>query len=324
MTRAIETVERRERSAEAAKLQIRSTTDGAPSFYGQAALVNNRTSIGDPLTWGFYEQIAPGAFDKTVREDDTRFLVDHNSAMIVARKSAGDLRMTVDPVTGAYVADADLDQEVSYIRDLTRNVEKRRITGMSFEFHTRADEWSTIEVPITTRDGKEIMVSADLRTLLDIRVPEVSGVTFPAYSDTTAALRAIRSNQEMLEKRAEMVRESNMDRRQIGRVIDLMAELRAGKMLSQANMDLLQSVLDKLAAADAAFDPFATAIMNVDEALDDAQADISNLLGVANPDANDPDEEPADDGQRSKTGFPVPPAEYMRALALRHGQAIHQ
>ncbi|MGZ4518882.1 MAG: HK97 family phage prohead protease [Mycobacteriaceae bacterium] len=310
--------ERRSRSAAEAHVGLRSAgSDKPPTFYGQAAVLDSRAAIGDPFSWGFYEQIAPGAFDRTLREDDTRFLVDHATAMIVARKSAGDLRMSIDPDSGAYVADADLDQEVSYVRDLTRNVDKRRITGMSFQFITRADEWTKIDVPVATPDGKQTIIQADLRTLIDIQVPEVSAVTFPAYDDTTAALRAIRSNPEMLESRAEMLRESSLNRRMIGRALDLMTELRAGKVLSAANMDLLQNVLDQLAAADSAFDPLVAVVTQVDEALDAAQADISGLLGVANPDANDPDEGD-DDGQRSAAG-PVPPADYMRALALRHG-----
>ena len=310
-------IERRARSADAAGLQLRAGKDGAPAFYGHAAVVNSRTAIGNPLSWGFYEEIAPGAFDETLQSCDARFLVDHDSSKLVARTSAGDLRLSVDS-TGL-VADADLDQELSYVRDLTRNVEKRRITGMSFGFMVKRDKWSTVDVTAQDEKGKEYTTQADLRTIEAVDLMEVSAVTFPAYDETDAALRAIRSNPAMLDKRAEMVRASDLNRRKIGRALDLMQELRAGKMLSQANMDLLQSVLDSLAAADEAIDPFVNALTAVDDALDEAQQDISGLLGVANPDANDPDEEPP---AASASGRSVPPAEYVRALAARHGQTV--
>jgi HK97 family phage prohead protease len=117
----------REISLEAADVELRAaaTADASPVFYGHAAVFNTRTAIGNPLTWGFYEEVAPSAFTKTLQEGDARFLVDHNTQLLVSRVSAGDLRLSVDKV--GLVSDADLDQELSYVRDLTRNVEKRRL-----------------------------------------------------------------------------------------------------------------------------------------------------------------------------------------------------
>jgi HK97 family phage prohead protease len=108
---------------------IRAAADETRTFVGHAAVFDSRTSIGNPLGWGWYEEIAPGAFSKTIDESDARFLVDHDSRMLVARKSAGDLRLVEDSV--GLSVDADLDEELSYVRDLARNLEKRRITGMS-------------------------------------------------------------------------------------------------------------------------------------------------------------------------------------------------
>jgi len=171
---------------------IRAEGDAAPRFSGYAAVYNSRTAIGDPLRWGFYEQIAPGAFDRSIEAGDPRFLVDHDSRMVVARASAGDLRLTSDG-TGLAV-DADLDTEVSYVRDLVRNLEKRRITGMSFGFRVDKDEWEEIEVEVTDDQGRTSSATVELRTLVQIQVPEVSAVTFPAYEDTTAGLREMVSD----------------------------------------------------------------------------------------------------------------------------------
>lgn len=179
-------LERRTRSLADTDLHLREAgDDGAPGFTGHAAVFNSRTSIGNPLRWGWYEEIADGAFDKTLQEGDARFLVDHDSSLLVARVSAGDLRLSTDDV--GLAVDADLDTEVSYVRDLRRNLEKRRITGMSFGFYVVRDRWETEEVELT--DGTKAEV--DVRYIEEVRLLEVSAVTFPAYEDTDAGLRSI-------------------------------------------------------------------------------------------------------------------------------------
>lgn len=167
---------------------VRADSDDEPRrFTGHAAVFNSRTAIGNPLKWGWYEEIATGAFDKTLAEGDARFLVDHDTRLLVARVSAGDLRLSTDGV--GLAVDADLDDELSYVRDLTRNLEKRRITGMSFGFYVVRDEWTEIDVEVTGADGKTTTETAYLRTITEVRLLEVSAVTFPAYEDTDAGLR---------------------------------------------------------------------------------------------------------------------------------------
>ncbi|MGN8245243.1 HK97 family phage prohead protease [Cellulomonas soli] len=169
---------------------VRAVDDGeqdARRFVGHAAVFNSRTAIGDPLRWGWYEEIEPGAFDKTLSEGDARFLVDHDSRLLVARKSAGDLRLSTDG-TGLAV-DADLDTELSYVRDLVRNLDKRRITGMSFGFYVVRDRWEELEVDVEI-DGQTEQRTVWLRTIVEVRLLEVSAVTFPAYEDTDANVRA--------------------------------------------------------------------------------------------------------------------------------------
>jgi HK97 family phage prohead protease len=198
-------VERRETPLVQTDFTLRATaTDTDPVFAGHAAVFNSRTAIGNPLTWGFYEEVADGAFTKTLKEGDARFLVDHDTSLLVARISAGDLRLSEDD-TGL-ATEADLDQEVSYIRDLTRNVDKRRVTGMSFGFRVVKDDWATETV--STSDGQEAEV--EVRTIREVELFEVSAVTFPAYEETDAALRAIRSrsNPDPLGRRGRLLERS--------------------------------------------------------------------------------------------------------------------
>lgn len=184
-TKQLERVEQRVRPIVGSDFTLRAEGDDMPVFAGHAAVFNSRTAIGNPLTWGFYEEVSTGAFAKTLQEGDARFLVDHDTSLLVARVSADDLRLVEDRV--GLAVEADLDTELSYVRDLVRNLQKRRITGMSFGFRVVKDRWETETV--STSDGQEAEV--EVRTILEVELFEVSAVTFPAYEETDAAVRAV-------------------------------------------------------------------------------------------------------------------------------------
>lgn len=165
------------------------SADSDPGFIGHAAVFNTRTAIGNPLSWGFYEQLSDGAFTKTLKEGDARFLVDHDSSKLVGRVSAGDLRLAED--SEGLAVDADLDTELSYVRDLVRNLDKRRITGMSFGFQVVRDDWDTETVEAEDSKGNKVDAEVEVRTIQEVRLLEVSAVTFPAYPTTDAGLRSM-------------------------------------------------------------------------------------------------------------------------------------
>ncbi|MYS47541.1 HK97 family phage prohead protease [Streptomyces sp. SID5998] len=170
-------------------------------FRGYAARFNSRTAIGNPLRWGFYEEIAPGAFTKTLQEGDARFLVDHDSYYVVSRVSAGTLSLAEDAV--GLPVDSALDTGLSYVNDLKANVRNGNITGMSFGFYVLKDQWST-----ETIDTSEGPAEVEVRRILEVRLIEVSAVTFPAYEDTEAELASVasalvqRGDQAAIERRA--------------------------------------------------------------------------------------------------------------------------
>lgn len=181
-----EVFERRETAAAPELHLVRDDTESAPRFNGHAAVFDERTEIGNPFTWGWYEEVSAGAFDKTLDEGDARFLVDHDSSMLVGRVSAGDLRLSTDDV--GLSVDADLDTGLSYVSDLVRNLDARRITGMSFGFFVVRDEWTTEDVDLPGGQSTQV----DVRTIQEVRLVEVSAVTFPAYPQTDAGLRSVR------------------------------------------------------------------------------------------------------------------------------------
>lgn len=157
---------------------------GDKRFFGHACVFDVRTAIGNPLKWGFYEECAPGMFTKTLQEGDQRMLIDHDPFYVVSRVSAGTLDLAQDK-TGL-ATDSALDTDLSYVKDLKINIRNKNITGMSFGFYVIRDEWSTENVD--TSDGNTAEV--EVRRLTEVRLLEVSAVTFPAYEQTDAGLRA--------------------------------------------------------------------------------------------------------------------------------------
>lgn len=175
--------ERRGLALADAGVEVRADEDGATRFVGHAAVFDTRAAIGNPLTWGFYEEIAAGAFTKTLSEGDARMLIDHDSYYVVARSSANTLRLSQDRI--GLAVDADLDPTLSYVADLTANLRNGNITGMSFGFYVVKDAWESETVE--TSDGQSAEV--EVRTILEAKLIEVSAVTFPAYEETDAGLR---------------------------------------------------------------------------------------------------------------------------------------
>jgi uncharacterized protein len=159
-----------ERRALTSPPEVRAS-DAGKVAKGYAALFNSRTEIGDFFT----ETIAPGAFTDTIKNSDVRALIDHDSGRVIGRKSAGTLRLKEDD-TGLAI-EIDLP-DTSDGRDLAVQLERGDISGMSFGFRVTHDEWDeTGNVPA--------------RTIHKVELFEVSAVAFPAYDDTTIALRSL-------------------------------------------------------------------------------------------------------------------------------------
>src|SRR5262245_55155060 len=136
-------------------------------------------SLSEPLMF-FREKISPEAVDRTFTEAiDVRALVDHDPAKILGRLTARTLTMQKDK-RGLLV---EIDPpDTTYSRDVIESVRRGDITGMSFAFRGLKDQWDETTDPPT-------------RTVLDMRVHEVSVVTFPAYpaTDVSAAQRSLDS-----------------------------------------------------------------------------------------------------------------------------------
>lgn len=152
-------------------------TERGKTITGRPIVYNSRTDIG----W-FDEIIEAGALDNADLTD-VRFLVNHDISKIPlarSRRNNGNstMQLIVDAAGMGITVDLDTENN-SEARALYSAVERGDISGMSFMFSVRDEEWDNLESEHPTRRIKTIS-----------SVVEVSAVTFPAYNATTINARS--------------------------------------------------------------------------------------------------------------------------------------
>lgn len=171
-------VERRTFIMDGCKIETRAEGND-PCIIGHAAVFDQLSeNLG-----GFREMVKPGAFSESIEQDDVRALINHNTDLIIGRNRANTLTLAEDE-QGLAIEIIPPDTQAG--RDLMTSMERGDITQMSFGFRVRAggQEWGEDE------EGNII------RTLTDIKLFEVSPVTFPAYTQTDAAVRSLNEYKE--------------------------------------------------------------------------------------------------------------------------------
>src|SRR5687768_5826990 len=101
--------EREERRGIAGTVEFREADDKS-TIGGYAAVFNQETVIGGGM-WGFREQIAPGAFDTAIENDDVRALFNHDPNYVLGRTVSGTLKLSADKKGLRY--DVDLPDTVA-------------------------------------------------------------------------------------------------------------------------------------------------------------------------------------------------------------------
>ena len=144
---------------------------------GRPIVYNSRTDLGL-----FDEIIEPGALNRTDLTD-VRFLVNHDISRIPlarSRRNNGNstMQLTVDNAGMEIRVILDTENN-SEARALYSAVERGDISGMSFMFGIRGEEWEELDSDHPTRKITDIST-----------VVEVSAVTFPAYESTEINARS--------------------------------------------------------------------------------------------------------------------------------------
>ena len=158
-------------------VEIRTDDDGTVTFEGHAAVFNKVADLG----W-FREKVSPGAFRKTIKEADVRFLYNHDPDSVMARTTAGTLKLSEDK--RGLKTKATLDPDDVDVQRVVPKLRSGNVSQMSFGFRVIKDEWD--EEP---DDGGTVM-----RTLKEVELFDVSAVTYPAYAETDAAVRSATSS----------------------------------------------------------------------------------------------------------------------------------
>jgi hypothetical protein len=152
--------------------------DSSPHMRGYAAVFN---SLSEPLgQWGapIREKIRPGAFARTLKQADIRALLNHDPNYVLGRNKVGTLSLAED-ARGLAVDIQPPDTQ--WARDLTASMKRGDIDQMSFGFQIVKDEWEK---------GKDASGAETVtRTLVEVKLFDVSVVTFPAYPSTSAGVR---------------------------------------------------------------------------------------------------------------------------------------
>ena len=175
-------------------------TDTGNIVTGRPIVYNSRTDLG----W-FDEIIEPGALNKTDLTD-VRFLVNHDTSKIPlarSRRNNGNSTMQLTVDNDGMGIQVTLDTENNNeARALYSAVQRGDISGMSFMFGIRNEEWENLDSDHPTRHIKDIST-----------VVEVSAVTFPAYESTeiNARCKGALDNARSAVETARQQREPSVD-----------------------------------------------------------------------------------------------------------------
>lgn len=150
------------------------TTSDGLTLSGYAAVFNQTTRI-DSWEGMFDEQIAPGAFRKTLRERVPVLQFDHGAHPLVGSLPIGSISVLREDARGLFV-EARLHDNwlVAPVRDA---IASGSVDGMSFRFSVVKD--------VVDESGR-----VPLRTLQEVKLYELGPVVFPAYAQTSVGVRS--------------------------------------------------------------------------------------------------------------------------------------
>lgn len=144
---------------------------------GEKRLLRGYAAVFDELSqelWGFRERIAHGAFAETL-SDDIRALWNHNTDFPLGRTKNETLGLEEDENGLRIWIEPPVTQLAN---DFVESIRRGDVDQMSFAFRTLEDTWDMLD--------DETLV----RTLLKVKLYEVSPVTFPAYPQTNVQTRS--------------------------------------------------------------------------------------------------------------------------------------
>jgi len=193
---------RETRNLKLSELRVLREEGQAPRISGYAAVFDTPSEV----LFGFFREIIrPGAFANSLKEGDVRALWQHDAARVLGRTKNSTLILAED----SHGLKIDITPpKTQWAQDALESIRRGDVDQMSFGFQALKDNW--------TKDENGFQ----LRELLEVEVFEVSAVTFPAYPDTTVAVRSREEKPEEAPKQPEAWRTACRQREiQIGGAI---------------------------------------------------------------------------------------------------------
>ena len=184
----------------ASKFTLRRDGENNPKIEGYFSVFNSNYEMWPGAT----ESIAPGAFSKTLG-GDIRALIDHETRLVLGRNTAGTLQLREDE-HGLW-GSIDVNPNDVDAMNLVARMERGDVNQCSFGFEIIDEETEYRE------DGSIHW------TIREVKLHEVSVVTFPAYTDTGVALRK-HDFEEIKKRKNEAWKESRLQRLKKGEQTD--------------------------------------------------------------------------------------------------------
>jgi HK97 family phage prohead protease len=151
-------------------LELRAIDESAEDGWTVSGYAAVFDSPSEPLPWTEY--VKRGAFRKTIKDGaDVRLLIDHTGVPL-ARTKSGTLKLREDD-KGLFM-EARLDPNNPDAVKMRSALMRGDVSQMSFAFETVKDGWNK---------------DRTVRELKEVRLHDVSIVTYPAYEETSAEIR---------------------------------------------------------------------------------------------------------------------------------------
>jgi HK97 family phage prohead protease len=164
----------REKLSRSYEFRMEPTGDDGLTLEGYAAVFNDWTTIND-RSGSFQEQVAPGAFKRSLGMRSPVIQFDHGQHPLIGSMPLGRITKIEEDTRGLFVRAKMHDNWlIEPVRDAIR---EQSIDGMSFRF-------SVIDEDYEVRDGVEY------RTITEAALYEVGPVVFPAYPSTSVSVRS--------------------------------------------------------------------------------------------------------------------------------------
>ena len=158
---------------------LRGDGEKRPRIEGAGVLYNTVTTIGEGK-WAFEEVVAPGAFRASLSDENPRDILSRmNHREYLGRTANATLRLT--DTEEALMYSVEPNMETTAGRDAVELARRGDFGGASFEF-----------IPTRTEYRPGTHNTPERVTIMEAKLFEVGPVMEPAYSTTTADLRALR------------------------------------------------------------------------------------------------------------------------------------